>query len=43
VHDDTVMSAALAAVLDEQAWFADTGPATILRAPDPLAEMERGF
>lgn len=43
VHDDTVLSAALAGVLDQQPWFADTGPGTIIRAPDPLDELSRGF
>jgi len=43
VHDDTVLSAALCAVLDEQPWAADTGPGTVLSMPDPLATMEKGF
>jgi hypothetical protein len=43
VHDDTVLSAALVAVLDEIAWSADTGPGTLLHMPDPLASMEKGF
>lgn len=43
VHDDALMSAALSAVLDAQPWHADTGPATILRAPDPLADLDKGF
>ena len=43
VHDDTVISAALAAVLDRQPWHVSTGPAAILRAKDPLEEMSRGY
>ncbi|MCC6188211.1 MAG: hypothetical protein IT318_04225, partial [Anaerolineales bacterium] len=43
VHDDTLMSAALSAVLDAQPWHADTGPTTIIRAPDPLADLDKGF
>ena len=43
VHDDTVLSAALAAVLEGLPWAADTGPGTLLRAADPLDEMDRGF
>ncbi len=43
VHDDLVLSAALAAVLDKQAWVVPTGPATILPGRDPLAEMSRGY
>ena len=43
VHDDALLSAALVAVLDEQAWSADTGPGTIIQAVDPLDEMSEGF
>jgi hypothetical protein len=43
VHDDTVASAALAAVLDEQPWHVDTGPAHVIRGKDPLEEMSRGY
>ena len=43
VHDDTVISAALAAVLDEHPWHVDTGPAHVIRGKDPLEEMSRGF
>lgn len=42
VHDDLVMSAALAAVLDEQPWAAPAG-AVIVPALDPLKDMDRGF
>ncbi len=42
VHDDLLLSAALCAVLDEQEWHS-ASPALIVRARDPLAEMERGF
>lgn len=43
VHDDTILSAALSAVLDSLPWHVDTGPTHIIRAPDPLDEMSRGF
>jgi hypothetical protein len=43
VHDDTVISAALAAVLDEQPWHVSTGPALIIRGKDPLEEMSHGY
>ena len=43
VHDDTILSAALAAVLDEQPWHADTGPTHIIHAADPLDAMSEGF
>lgn len=43
VHDDYILSAALAGALDEQPWHVDTGPTHIIRAPDPLADMDRGF
>ena len=40
VHDDLVLSAALAAVLDEQEW-STAGPTVILKAADPLTAMDR--
>jgi hypothetical protein len=49
VHDDTVLSAALAAVLDaggrdgRTPWPVPTGPAHIIRGHDPLDEMSRGY
>ena len=43
VHDDTIMSAALCAVLDEQPWAADTGPGAVLTMPDVIATMDKGF
>lgn len=43
VHDDWLLSAALSAVLDDQPWHAATGPSSILRAPDPLEAMSRGW
>jgi hypothetical protein len=43
VHDDTLLSAALVAVLDAQPWAAVTGPGTFIRATDPLDEMSEGF
>ena len=42
VHDDLVMSAALAAELDGQPW-AVTGPTQVVRAADPLLAYDRGF
>ncbi len=42
VHDDWITSAALAAVLDEQEW-AVGGPALIVKAEDPLKEMDKGW
>jgi hypothetical protein len=42
VHDDLVLSAALVGVLDEQEWSL-SGPALIVRAADPMFEMNRGF
>jgi hypothetical protein len=41
VHDDTVLSAALCAVLDEQEWFVG-GPTLVVRGRDPLEEIDRG-
>jgi len=41
IHDDLVLSAALLAVLDEQAW-AVTGEAALVKAADPLDDM-KGF
>ena len=40
LHDDWVISAALAAVLDEQAWTIG-GSALVITRPDPLLEMDR--
>ncbi len=43
VHDDLVISAALAGVLDAQEW-AVSGPALVARGKDPLGEMDgEGF
>lgn len=42
VHDDLVISAALAAALDEQDWTA-AGPTLIIRSKDPLKDMDKGF
>ena len=43
VHDDWIISAALASVLDEQVWEV-SAPTAILQRRDPLAEMdEEGF
>jgi hypothetical protein len=42
VHDDLVLSAALCAVLDEQEWSGG-GPTLMVRARDPLEELDRGF
>ncbi len=42
VHDDLVLSAALAAALEEQDWSM-SGPALIIPAGDPLKEMDKGF
>ena len=42
VHDDTLISAALATVLDKQPWHVDTGPTVIIRGKDPLEER-RGY
>ncbi len=42
VHDDLVLSAALCARLDEQDW-AMRGPALVVRAADPLKELDHGF
>jgi hypothetical protein len=43
VHDDALLSAALATLLDRQPWHADTGPTYIIQAADPLDSMNRGF
>lgn len=40
VHDDHLITAALLSVLDEQPWIVPTGPATIIRAADPLTQMK---
>lgn len=42
VHDDLLISAALAAVLDEQEWCAG-GAALVVAGRDPLEELDRGF
>jgi hypothetical protein len=42
VHDDLVLSAALSAVLDRQAWIA-SGPALIIPGRDPLEDMDSSF
>ena len=42
LHDDLVMSAALVGELEAQQW-AVTGPTLIVQAPDPLADLDRGF
>jgi hypothetical protein len=42
VHDDYVISAALASVLDQQNWITSGEPA-IIHAVDPLQELSRGF
>ncbi len=42
IHDDLIVSAALASVLDEQGWCV-AGQAGVVRAKDPLKEMEKGF
>jgi len=42
VHDDQLISAALAAVLDRQKWIYSS-PTYVIRAADPLEEMDRKF
>ena len=42
VHDDLVMSAALAAVLDAKLWQAD-GETFIIPGKDPLQDLDRGY
>ncbi len=42
LHDDLVMSAALAGVLDGLKWET-AGPAMIVKAGDPLKEMDKGW
>jgi hypothetical protein len=42
VHDDLVLSAALACVLDRQAWIS-SGPALIIPGRDPLDDMDKDF
>lgn len=42
VHDDMVISAALTARLDAEAWQ-PAGPTLIVQAADPLKEMDQGF
>jgi hypothetical protein len=41
IHDDLIISAALLSVLDQQSWSI-TGPAAVVKAPDPLDDM-KGF
>jgi hypothetical protein len=43
VHDDWVLSAALAAVLDERDWRGTSSPALVIPAQDPLKELDKGF
>jgi len=42
VHDDTVISAALSAVLDEQEWTPAAGPGFVVPGRDPLQDIDRG-
>jgi hypothetical protein len=42
VHDDLIVSAALAAVLDDRAWGM-AGPVLVAARLDPLQEIDRGF
>jgi hypothetical protein len=42
VHDDLLLSAALCAALDGLEWYVSGSPA-MLRAPDPLQELDQGF
>ena len=42
VHDDLLLSAALAAALDGVHW-GSRGPALVIPGRDPLAELDRGF
>ncbi len=42
VHDDLVLSAALAAALDELSW-PTSAPTLVIPAADPIAELDRGF
>ena len=43
LHDDWVLSAALASVLDGRDWQFSAAPALIVQAKDPLKEMDQGF
>jgi hypothetical protein len=43
LHDDWVLSAALAAILDHRDWTFVHGPALIVQGRDPLKEMEGKF
>ncbi len=43
LHDDLLLSAALCAVLDGCDWRTSGGPTLLVRAADPLDEMDRGF
>ena len=42
VHDDLVLSAALCAALDDQEWAVTAAP-LVVRAADPLEDMDKGF
>ena len=42
VHDDLVLSAALAAVLDKLPWTAG-GPTLVIQALDPMVSIDQGF
>jgi hypothetical protein len=42
VHDDLLISAALVATLDDRDWSA-AGPSLVVRAKDPLDELDQGF
>lgn len=42
VHDDLLLSSALATSLDSQEWAISGAPA-VLQAPDPLKELDKGF
>jgi hypothetical protein len=43
LHDDWVLSAALASVLDGRDWQFSAAPALIVQGKDPLREMDHGF
>jgi len=42
VHDDLIISAAMATVLDKQNWIV-SGPPAYVQAPDPLKDLDKGF
>jgi len=42
LHDDYLLSDALAAILDDQDWQLNT-PALVVKAADPLKELDHGF